>query len=418
MDELPIGRRVAYWRQRRRMSQQLFADQLGKSKSWVDKVERGVRRLDKFSVLYEIADLLRIDVQLLLDSEMPRKPDSINCVDQIEVEEIRGALENYDQVVAYFDAPRLDQVPLDQLAKAVTHAWASFQHAKYGMVARSLPQLLRDAQSADACYTGETTVAVGDGNRRINAAHLLAQVYQIAASTMRKLGEHELGWLAADRAIGVSHRAGDSLLAGVATTRVANAMLALGRYRPALDLNIQVAHRLAPGVGAEATPDRLSVYGHLLLQGAMAAARCADLATSRDLLRAADEAADELGGDANHYWTVFGPTNVALHRACAAVELGEHGMAVAAHEALAPDAFNALLPERRAQHLVDASRAYTQVGNLDMAGELLVEADRLAPSEIRCRPASQEVLVGVLRRTRGTPTAPLTELADHLGVAI
>src|SRR5205807_9742759 len=43
VDELPIGRRVAYWRGRRRMSQQVFADRLGKSKSWVDKVERGVR---------------------------------------------------------------------------------------------------------------------------------------------------------------------------------------------------------------------------------------------------------------------------------------------------------------------------------------------------------------------------------------
>ena len=62
MDELPIGRRVAYWRGRRKMSQQVFADRLGKSKSWVDKVERGVRRLDKFSVVYEIADVLQVDV--------------------------------------------------------------------------------------------------------------------------------------------------------------------------------------------------------------------------------------------------------------------------------------------------------------------------------------------------------------------
>src|SRR6188474_221472 len=58
VDDQPMGRRVAYWRNRRRMSQQLFADRLGKSKSWVDKVERGVRRLDRFSVIYEIADVL------------------------------------------------------------------------------------------------------------------------------------------------------------------------------------------------------------------------------------------------------------------------------------------------------------------------------------------------------------------------
>src|SRR5262249_3841662 len=75
MDELPIGRRVAHWRGRRNMSQQVFADRLGKSKSWVDKVERGVRRLDKFSVVYEIADVLQVDVQLLLGKESERRPD-------------------------------------------------------------------------------------------------------------------------------------------------------------------------------------------------------------------------------------------------------------------------------------------------------------------------------------------------------
>ena len=32
-DEMPIGRRVARWRVRRRMTQQMLADRLGKSKS-------------------------------------------------------------------------------------------------------------------------------------------------------------------------------------------------------------------------------------------------------------------------------------------------------------------------------------------------------------------------------------------------
>lgn len=409
MDDVPVGRRVAYWRQRRKMSQQLFADRLGKSKSWVDKIERGVRKLDKYSVLYEIGDVLSIDVQVLTGGEMHRKPDSVNCVDQVEVEEIRAALEHYDQVVTYFGGQGAQEVPLDDLGKAVTHAWATFQHAKYGMLARALPKLLRDAQAADASH---------DGDHGAQAAGLLTQVYQIAASVLRKLGEHELGWLAADRAISVSHRSGDPLLAGTATYRVANAMLALGRHRPALDLNVQVAHRLAPATAAEATDDVLSVYGLLLLQGAMAAARGADVATTRDLLRAAEEAAVRLGRDANHYHTVFGPTNVVLHRAAAAVELGEHGLATHAHETLDPDRFDALLPERRAHHLVDVSRAYTHLGNMERAGELLVEADRLAPSEIRCRPQAHEVLTTVLRRTRGTPVAPLSDLADNLGLAV
>src|SRR5687767_4456852 len=65
VDDQPVGRKVAYWRTRRRMSQQVFADRLGKSKSWVDKVERGVRRLDKFSTIAEIADVLQVEVAAL-----------------------------------------------------------------------------------------------------------------------------------------------------------------------------------------------------------------------------------------------------------------------------------------------------------------------------------------------------------------
>lgn len=38
---LPVGRRVAYWRGMRRMSQHVTADRLGKSKSCVDRAELG-----------------------------------------------------------------------------------------------------------------------------------------------------------------------------------------------------------------------------------------------------------------------------------------------------------------------------------------------------------------------------------------
>ncbi|NJC69619.1 helix-turn-helix transcriptional regulator [Planosporangium thailandense] len=408
MEELPIGRRVAYWRSRRKMSQQVFADRLGKSKSWVDKVERGVRRLDKFSVVYEIADVLQVDVQLLLGKEPERRPDVVNGVDQVEVEEIRAALERYDQISAFFNAPP-EPPPLGQLRKAVNHAWLTYQHAKCSMLTRALPKLLRDAQAAETAYAGTDDART--------AAHLLSQVYQLASSTLRKLGEHELSWLAADRAIATAQRSGDPLLAGVGTYRVALSLLALGRARPALEVNVNVANRLAPGGSEPTTPERLSVYGMLLLQGAIAAARIGDTASVRDLLAGAGEAARALGGDQNHYWTSFGPTNVELHRAAAAVELGEGKLAVQTHHRLDPEGFGALLPERRAHHFLDIARGYAQIGDVEGASEMLLEGDRLAPSEIRCRPIAREVLTDVLRRSRGTPPPPIAELAENMGVA-
>jgi transcriptional regulator with XRE-family HTH domain len=409
VDELPIGRRVAYWRGRRKMSQQVFADRLGKSKSWVDKVERGVRRLDKFSVVYEIADVLQVDVQLLLGKDPERRTENLNCIDQVEVEEIRAALERYDQISAFFFAPTL-ALPLAEMRKAVSHAWLTYQHAKYSVLARALPKLLRDGQAADTAYN--------DSGEATEAAHLLGQIYQIASSTLRKLGEFELAWLAADRSIAVSQRAGDQLLAGIASYRVGSALLALGRARPALEVNVNIANRLAPGNGNDSSPERLSVYGMLLLNGAMAAARIGDSATVRDLLSAAEQAAHALGSDQNHLWTSFGPTNVLLHRAAALVELGDGRVAVETHEQINPEAFCALLPERRAHHYIDIARGYTQIGDVERASEMLLAGDRLAPSEIRCRPIAHEILSDVLRRTKGPPSTPVAELAEHMGVGV
>ncbi|MEV6367669.1 helix-turn-helix domain-containing protein [Micromonospora musae] len=409
MEDLPIGRRVAYWRGRRKMSQQVFADRLGKSKSWVDKVERGVRRLDKFSVLYEIADILQVDVQLLLGKDPERRTDALNCIDQVEVEEIRAALERYDSMSAYFDAAPYPP-PLADMRKAVNHAWLTYQYGRYGMLTRALPKLLRDAQAADAGCGGD------DGRE---AAHLLGQVYQIASSVLRKLGECDLAWLAADRSMAVAQRADDQLLAGIATTRVCNALVAMGRPRPALELNVTIANRLAPGGANDASPERLSVYGLLLLQGAMAAARIGDSATVGDLISGAEEAAVLLGSDQNHYWTSFGPTNLELHRAAAAVELGDGGRAVEVHQLrIKEPPFNALLPERRAHHLLDIARGYAQMGDVANAGEMLLRGDRLAPSEIRCRPIAHEVMSDILRRTRGAPPSPIAELAEHMGVGV
>jgi transcriptional regulator with XRE-family HTH domain len=391
------------------MSQQVFADRLGKSKSWVDKVERGVRRLDKFSVVYEIADVLQLDVQLLLGKDPQRRPDSINCIDQVEVEEIRAALERYDQISAYFHAPP-EPPALPEMRKAVGHAWLTYQHAKYGVLARALPKLLRDAQAADTALAG--------GPSSPDAAHLLGEVYQIASSTLRKLGECELAWLAGDRSIAVAQRADDPLLAGTATYRVALALLSMGRARPALEVNVNIANRLATTDGSASEPERLSVYGILLLQASMAAARIGDMATVRDLLAGAEEAAKLIGSDQNHYWTSFGPTNVQLHRVATAVEMGEGRLAIDVHESMDIDAFGALMPERRAHHYLDVARGYALVGDVSKASEMLLEGDRLAPSEIRCRPLAREVLSDILRRTRGAPPPPVAELAEHMGVGV
>lgn len=407
----PIGRRVAYWRQRRGMSQQVFADAIGKSKSWVDKVERGVRRLDKFSVLGEIADALAIDTQQLMGRDVPRRIDVANCIDQVEVDSIRASLERYERLGKYLGAAPINPLPVDELRKSVTHAWFAFEKANYPALARTLIELLKSAPVAEEQSRS--------AEQRAEAAGLLTQVYQIASTVLRKLGEPQLAWLAADRAIGAAQRCDDPLLIGIATTRVANALRSLGRFEAALDLNVQVAHGIMSEIGspAQRDPAAMSVYGTLLLQGAMAASLTGDAATTRDLLASASRAARLVGDGQNHYWTSFGPTNVELHRVAAHVELGEGRQAVAAAERIRPPALLSLVPERRAHHYLDLARAHTQTGQLVEAGEAILAADRAAPNEIRCRPLAHDIMTDVLRRSTGSPATPVRNLADAMGIA-
>jgi transcriptional regulator with XRE-family HTH domain len=62
-----IGRRVRYWRVRRNLGRQRFADMVGRSTSWLDKVERGERSLVRLPMLDRVAAALGIDVSVLTD---------------------------------------------------------------------------------------------------------------------------------------------------------------------------------------------------------------------------------------------------------------------------------------------------------------------------------------------------------------
>ncbi|MEV0327493.1 helix-turn-helix transcriptional regulator [Micromonospora echinospora] len=396
MDELPIGRRVAQWRIRRRMTQQMLADRLGRSKSWVDKVERGVRTLDRFSVIQDLAEVLRVDPVVLLGRTTPLS----TAADAGGVDPVRVALARYD--FTPHDHDRRAAPPNAELSQRVGHAWLTYQHANYSHLLRILPDLLADAQ--------RTHVAQPEC-----AAGLLVQVYRVTSSVLVKLGEADLAWLAADRA--VTAAGGDRLLAAVAAIPLAQALRALGRDQLAMAAALAAATRIAPPPPyVEGRPDELSVFGTLLLQAALAAAGCGDTHAVHDLTGQAGEIADLVGEGHDHRWTCFGPATVELARVVTAVDLGDAADAISRHEnGVRREQWRRLPAEQRAAYLIDVARAYLQVGDLAAAGRALVDADRTAPAETRSRPAARTVVAAV---ARGRPAAAgLAHLATTLGVA-
>lgn len=222
MDDLELGRRIAYWRRRRGMTQAVFADRIGRSKSWVEKVEQGARSADRLSILDVICDALRIDLTALIGEEPNRK--GAICLDDVEVERIRSALEQYPMAAG--DGGHLD---MEVLQRQVEHAWAAFEFADYDMVSLVLPALIENAEAARRVFTDD------------RATLLLVEVYQITASALRKLGEHSLAWLAGDRGMTLARQKGDTAAIALIGFRIANALLSMGRAAQAQGLNVALA---------------------------------------------------------------------------------------------------------------------------------------------------------------------------------
>ncbi len=396
MDDRELGQRIAYWRRRRGLTQEIFADRLGRSKSWVEKIERGARSAGRLAMLDLVCEVLRIDLATLIGEE-PRRRAAI-CLPDPQVERIQSALERYS-----FPSRDDRAADLGAVSRQLEHAWTAFEFADYDIVSLVLPALIEDAQHIHDIVKSE------------QSARLLTEVYQIAASTLRKLGEHSLAWLAGDRGITLARQSGD--MASVVATgfRIANALLSMGRSQQAQTLNVSLAENLQPEANNEA--DR-ALYGHVLLQGAIAAATAGNAAAVRDLTNEAADAARYVSPNNNHYRLAFNYTNVLLHQVGALLALGEGGRAIEVAEQIDPEQIRMLRRERRAALLVDTARAYSQTGNRDQAIRQLIEAETVAAREVQCRPLAQATIADLLRRCQSTPPLGLAQLAERAGVRI
>src|SRR5205814_1463904 len=142
---------------------------------------------------------------------------------------------------------------------------------------------------------------------------------------------------------------------------------------------LQAADLIEPS--KQQTPRSLAMWGGLLLTAAVAAARCADESQAWELLGEARAAGRLLGTDHSDIYSIFGPTNVAIHGVQVAVELRNGRDAVRRSAQVDPDRLPASLLERRGQFLIDVAHGHVLEGTDDQAVALLLQADHLAPQE-------------------------------------
>lgn len=398
-DDMTIGERVAFYRQRRGLTQEVLAGLVGRSGDWLRKVEHDVLPLDRLSVLRRLARAL--DVSL---GDLIGEPVLMSWADDSgrrTVPALRVALMDHRQFLA---GPQPGEPPrIDALAAEIAAQWRDYQSSRYSRLTQRLPLLITDSQSACQHY-GQ---ADDDGLR---AHTLAASVHQLATALLTKLGEADLAAISASRGLAAAQASGSDLMVGSLYRAVAHALVSIGEFEQAVALTRAAADHLEPGLG-DATPEYLSVYGMLHLVGAVAASRREDRADTSVFLAEADHAATILGRDANHLWTAFGPTNVKIHRVTTAMELGDVQIAVD----LSPRIDTQAMPvERRVRHAIETARAYVRWNRADDALALLLDAEQYAPEQVRYHRLSRILVREMIRLPR--PTSRAIDLAYRMGV--
>jgi hypothetical protein len=249
----------------------------------------------------------------------------------------------------------------------------------------------------------------------------LVQAYRITALLLVKLGEADLAWLAADRAMVAAQD--DPVLAAKAAIAVAQALRASGRDHLALSATLTAAHRVlstpsyvgdhevsqtrgdqtarqphdhrGEGVGVHRG---WAVGGALLVQAALAAAGCGEHRRATELIDRAAGVAASLRGYDDPHCTSFGAVAVEMARVLLAAQRGDVDGALTRHVSVVRrEGWRRLPAEYRGSCLLDVARIYLHAGDSRGAARALVDADRVAPAEVRWRPLARTLIADVAR---------------------
>ncbi|MGH3341444.1 MAG: helix-turn-helix domain-containing protein [Carbonactinosporaceae bacterium] len=436
-----IGNLFRLLRKHAGVSQTQIAVAAHMTQSQVSAIMAGSRRVSSIDVLERIADGLQLpDSARGLLGLAPRETRTLTAVSRVGA----GATEEVDDPVrrrdflelagasiagtALHEAPvctraanmvhRLaaalaaqgsarpdnQECDLRSLAHDVANLKRKYQACRYSAVAQHLPGVLENARQVIEGLGG-------DERRRANA--LSAEAHHVTASVLLKLDESGLAWLAADRSLQSARRSEDPLTIASSGRIVTHALMGGGLLDRATSTARTVASQLARS-GLPRDPAYLSVYGSVLLRGAIADAQRGDRWGALELLEEARHASDRLGRDFNLRWTAFGPTNVQLHHVNVAVTLGDAGTAIG--QASTIDLTKVALPERRACLFLDLARAYVQWEKPDQAYRALRTASEAAPEDVSARPAVRALVGRMIKGASPGLATRIQRLAEGIGV--
>jgi transcriptional regulator with XRE-family HTH domain len=390
-----LGRKIAAERHRRGLSQPELARMIGRSVAWVSQVERGVRMIDRMSVLEALAAAL--DVPL---SELAAEAPVVAAVTEEPpgVNGLRLVLSGVYALRAMLDGHR--SPALRTLRGKTRQAWELTHAGRYTELTDLLNSLVPDL---------EVAVRSVPEDQRADVFELLATTYQACSAALAKIGEADVAWIAADRAMAAAERAGNPMLVAAGAFRLVFVFINARHYGQAEETARTAAEALQR-MTDQGDPQALSLLGGLTLQRAVIAAHVNDPDLAYAQLEQASLVAGRLGEGHDEYNTEFGPANVRLYEIAVAVELGDAGRALRAAATVDTSSLSA---ERQARMLIDVARAHAQRRQISEAVAALLHAEAITPEQVRGHALVRQ-LVSDLLTMQDPPEAELRDLAKRL----
>jgi len=376
------GERIQILRERKGLTRPVLAGLVGMSASWLKGIEQGRRLPPRLPVLVRLVEALAVgDVAVLAGTDM-----DLGGATSVAVASF--ARIPHDAIPAIREAVRDPMLsapagPTDMsgLADRAADAWriwhTSAEHRTD--VGRVLPRLVTDARIAARTRTGEE-------RRAANA--LLADVYALVQHETVWASEAELTWTVADRAMLAAQEADTpEALAGAAWT-LGMVQRSAGDTDGALTLATDAAALLEPCL-EDGSPEIRALAGAMRLH---AAATCARAGREGDAWRHWDSArhiAESLPDHYHHPWTMFGPSNVALHAVSLNADLSKSAEARSQAEQIDPDTIPSR--ERRGRLAIEVARSYHQRRDYTATLHWLEQAHHTSADSVRYSPTARQM---------------------------
>ncbi|WP_223776965.1 transcriptional regulator [Streptomyces sp. 135] len=395
--DLPIGDRIRHYRGGRR--QDAVAGLVGISPDYLSQIERGLK-MPSLPILYALAQELGVPTAALLSEQPPTEEESADTAEAA----VGRALLGYGPPFSAGPATAVE------LRDRVEAAWQFWQTAgdRFTQAAQTLPVLVADVER-----TVRAARAGADPAERRGVLRVAADLYCLLRSYLRRTGRVDLATIAADRAMRAAEDADDPLRIATAQWNLGHVLLAAGQPAEAEELALRAAENVTTARMPEA--ERTAMSGALQLVAVVGAARRRRWWEARDrLVQHAAPAARTVLDSSNVGWTVFGPTNVALHALSIDMEAGETGEAL--HTADAIDTSDLPSVEREFTFGLEVAACHSQ--RRDDAAVLLalLGLEAAAPEDLARTPLARQLVLTVIRRARAMHARQAEQLAVRMGV--